>query len=439
MEHAPNIRSERTTATIMCLVIIALLPAGVWGVYKFGIHSAYIILTSIVSCVLIEFIAQKFIFKRDVTIDDGSAVLTGLLLAYCLPPNILLWQVVVGSFVAIFIVKECFGGIGFNIFNPALIGVTVVFLMFSYAPAKWHIDGVSQASPLVGVGTQISSYLDLFIGNVSGSIGEVSKLLLILGALYLFYKRVISWHIPIIYILTVFGLSFLFKQDPIFQVLSGSLILGAFFMATDYVTGPLFTKGKIIFGFGCGLFTVLIRNYGLYPKSVCYAILIMNALVLLIDKYTKPRVYGKQIGDIMKKVFGLLIFLLISGMGFVFAQQKDKPEIGVIIGEPSGISGKIFVSQKNAIDIVAGFGSGLMVHVDYLWHDFEALKVNEGKFPLYYGAGVMIKKENFYVQGKIGIEYLFDTNPLGIFIEAAPAIGNDFVFQGGVGVRYRLK
>ncbi|MEW6555721.1 MAG: RnfABCDGE type electron transport complex subunit D [Elusimicrobiota bacterium] len=295
---APHIKSQQTTKKIMLSVFSALLPTGLWGIYKFGIHAGYVILTSIASCVLFEYISQKFIFKTKVKISDGSAALTGLLMAYCLPPNISLWQVCIGSFFAIFITKECFGGIGFNIFNPALVGRAVLLASFPSAMTKWQIDGITSATPLGILKEKLTgslpSYTDLFIGNIPGSIGEVSKILLILGALYLFRRKIISWHIPITYILTVAVLSIPFKQDPIFQLLSGGLILGAFFMATDYVTSPLFVKGKIIFGFGCGLLTVLIRNLGSYPEGVCYSILIMNILVPLIDRCTKPRIFGRK-------------------------------------------------------------------------------------------------------------------------------------------------
>lgn len=295
---APHIKSQDSTSKIMLSVFIALIPSGFWGVYKFGVHAGYVILTAVLSCIFIEFISQKFIFKTKVKISDGSAALTGLLMAYCLPPDIALWQVCVGSFFAIFIAKECFGGIGFNIFNPALIGRAVLFSSFPTVMTKWQIDGITSASPLGILKEKLTenlpSHTDLFIGNIPGSIGEVSKILLLLGVIFLFYRRIISWHIPITYILTIAVLSIPFKQYPIFQVLSGGVILGAFFMATDYVTSPLISSGKIIFGFGCGLLTVLIRNLGSYPEGVCYSILLMNILVPLIDRFTKPRIFGKS-------------------------------------------------------------------------------------------------------------------------------------------------
>jgi len=295
---APHIKSTEDTSSIMTAVIFALLPAGVWGVVKFGIHSLYVILVSVAGCVLFEFAAQKFIFKKKVKIGDRSAVLTGILMAYCLSPDIRLWQVSVGSFFAIFIAKECFGGIGFNIFNPALVGRAVLLASFPTIMTTWQLDGITCATPLAILKEKLAvtmpSNMDLFLGNIPGSIGEVSKLFLLIGAAYLFIRKIISWHIPLTYILSVFILSIFFGQNPVFQILSGGVILGAFFMATDYVTSPLYIKGKIIFGFGCGLLTVLIRNLGSYPEGVCYSILIMNILVPLLDMYTKPRVFGTK-------------------------------------------------------------------------------------------------------------------------------------------------
>ena len=295
---SPHLKSGETTSKIMFSVILALLPAGFWGVYKFGIQAAWVVVTAVVSCVAIEFITQKFIFKTEVRVHDGSAALTGLLMSLSLPPGLPLWEVIIGSFAAIFIVKECFGGLGFNIFNPALIGRGVLLASFPIDMThKWQVDGITQATPLALVkekitGAQLPSHQDLFFGNIPGSIGEVSKLLLLLGAIYLFSRRIISWQIPLTYLATVFVLSIPFGQDLLWPVLTGGLILGAFFMATDYVTSPMTNKGKIIFGFGCGLLTVLIRKFAAYPEGVCYAILMMNILVPLIDRFTQPRVFG---------------------------------------------------------------------------------------------------------------------------------------------------
>ncbi|TCL73173.1 electron transport complex protein RnfD [Hydrogenispora ethanolica] len=293
---SPHLKSPESTASIMRTVFLSLTPAGLWSVWRFGIRAAWVILVAVGSCLAIEYLAQRFVFKTAPRTGDGSAAVTGLLLAYCLPPGIPLWQVPIGAFAAIFITKECFGGIGFNIFNPALIGRAVLLASFPVAMTRWQIDGVTMASPLGLLKEKLAetppSYLDLFLGNVPGSLGEVSKLLLLLGALFLLYRGIISWEIPVGYIATVFLVSPLFGQDPLYQILAGGLFLGAFFMATDYVTSPLFRKGKLIFAIGCGLLTVLIRNRGAFPEGVCYSILIMNMLTPLIDKYTKPRSFG---------------------------------------------------------------------------------------------------------------------------------------------------
>ncbi|OQA92192.1 MAG: Electron transport complex protein RnfD [Elusimicrobia bacterium ADurb.Bin231] len=293
---APHIRSAVTTSRIMFSVFLALIPAGIWGVFRFGIKSFYIILTSVISCMVTEFISRRFIFKKKVTLCDGSAALTGLLMAYCLSPEIRIWQVCVGAFFAIFITKECFGGLGFNIFNPALIGRAVLLASFPTNMTSWQIDGITSATPLAVIKEKLPdilpSYMDIIVGNIPGSIGEVSKVLLICGAAYLLFKKIISWHIPFSFIFSVGVLSVFFGRDPLFEIFSGGVILGAFFMATDYVTCPIFVPGRLIFGLGCGFFTVIIRNFGSYPEGVCYAILIMNALSPLIDKYTAPRVFG---------------------------------------------------------------------------------------------------------------------------------------------------
>lgn len=298
LSSSPHIRSGETTPRIMLAVLLALLPAGVWGVWKFGAHAGAVILSSVASCMLIEYLTQRFVFQKAPRFRDGSAALTGLLMAYCLPPDIPLWQVVIGAFFAIFIAKECFGGLGGNIFNPALIGRAALLASFPVTMTTWQVDGVTTASPLGILKERLAhpapSHLDLFLGNIPGSIGEVSKLLLLLGALFLLWRGIISPHTPLSFVAVVAALSLFFGRDPLAEVLSGGLVLGAFFMATDYVTTPLFTPGKILFGAGCGLLTVLIRNLGAYPEGVCYSILIMNILVPLIDRFTTPRVFGRR-------------------------------------------------------------------------------------------------------------------------------------------------
>jgi len=289
----------------MYMVILALLPAGLAGVYIFGITSLKIIIISILSCVLSEVLFLKLRNKDPKIALDGSAILTGLLLAYNLPPELPLWIPVVGGAVSIILGKQIFGGLGHNIFNPALVGrvflqISWPVYMTTWKNPRWALDAVSTATPLAKEGREIFTYMELFLGNHGGCIGEVCILMLLVGALFLIFTKIISIHIPASFIGTVmvltlvFGDDGFFKGDFIFHLLSGGLVLGAFFMATDYVTRPLTRTGKVIFGIGCGMLTVIIRLKGGYPEGVSYAILFMNAMVPLIDRYTKTRVYGVQ-------------------------------------------------------------------------------------------------------------------------------------------------
>ncbi len=296
---SPHIRSRESTAKIMWSVVIALLPALSVGIYLFGIHTFYIILTSIIAAISTEGLFQ-LITKRKIRIFDGSAVITGMLLALILPPTVPLWIPALGSFFAIFLVKELFGGLGHNIFNPALAARAILLLSFPLIMTSWvsPFDGISCATPLAIIKDNLSaplpSYLNLFVGTRAGCIGETSVLALLAGSGFLLLRRIISWHIPVSFIATVALFSFCSGKDPLFQVLSGGLILGAFFMATDYTTSPITKKGQIIFGLGCGAITSLIRFWGGYPEGVCYSILIMNVLTPLIDKYTLPRRFGTK-------------------------------------------------------------------------------------------------------------------------------------------------
>ncbi|HOX54795.1 MAG TPA: RnfABCDGE type electron transport complex subunit D [Candidatus Omnitrophota bacterium] len=290
----------------MWATLIALIPAGIAGVYIFGLYSLNVIAVSVITAVICESAFQK-IFRKKNTILDGSAIITGLLLAYNLPPSAPLWMAALGSFFAVVVGKQLFGGLGFNIFNPALVGRA--FLMASWpkymtywSNPRWQIDAVTTATPLGIVKEKLSyqlpTYWDLFIGNRGGCIGEVCIIALLIGGVYLLYKRYISWQIPVYYLLTVAILSFvlmgnkLFSGDVLFALLSGGLVLGAFFMATDYVSAPISIKGKTIFAVGCGLLTVVIRKWGGYPEGVSYAILMMNAATPIIDRFARPRKYG---------------------------------------------------------------------------------------------------------------------------------------------------
>jgi len=300
---APHIKSNLSSRKIMYLVMLALLPAGIAGIYIYGLCSLKVILISMASCVLWELLFLKFRHKDPRIVLDGSALLTGLLLAYNLPPEVPFWIPVVGAWASIILGKQLFGGLGHNIFNPALVGrvflqISWPVYMTTWKNPRWALDSVSTATPLAKEGAGSFSYIDLFLGNHGGCIGEVCILALLIGALFLIFTNVISFHTPLSFIGTVmvlawiFGGEGIFKGDPIFHLLAGGLILGAFFMATDYVTSPLTRRGKIIFGIGCGLLTILIRLKGGYPEGVSYAILFMNAMVPMIDRYTKTRKYG---------------------------------------------------------------------------------------------------------------------------------------------------
>ena len=308
----PHIKDPTSTKKIMWAVVASLIPAGAAGVFIFGLNSLYVIVAAVAAAVAAE-AAVLSIRKKDTgAIWDGSAVLTGLLLAYNLPPQVPLWMPVAGSIFAIVIGKQVFGGLGHNVFNPALVGRAFLMIswpvyMTTWQKPRWAVDAVTTATPLAmckaggGECAMLKgvTYLDLFLGNRGGCIGEVCVIALLAGAAFLFIKRYITWHIPVTFISTVglfswiFNGPVIFKGSAIFFVMAGGLILGAFFMATDYVTSPLSARGKIIFGVGCGVLTFLIRRFSGYPEGVSYAILIMNAVTPMIDRYTFPGWFGK--------------------------------------------------------------------------------------------------------------------------------------------------
>lgn len=315
----PHMHDAETTAKIMWTVSGALLPATLMSVYFFGMPAVMVILVCILSALISEAITQKMLHKP-VTLSDGSAFLTGLLLAMNLPANVPLYIPAIGSFVAIVITKHLFGGLGSNIFNPALIGRAFVLISFPklmttyVAPVATFMtmDAKTTATPLVllkeeGMSrlleiyhTKAALYQDLFLGNRAGSLGETSVIALLLGAAFLFMKRYITWHVPLPFIATVGILTWLFggkeglmSGDAIFHMMSGGLILGAFFMATDYVTGPSVRSAQVVFGVACGALTVLIRLKGGYPEGVMFAILLMNCFAPLLDRGMRSRVFGK--------------------------------------------------------------------------------------------------------------------------------------------------
>ncbi len=302
VSSSPHIRSSETTQRIMRDVTIALLPAAAYGVYNFGLRALVVLVLSVVSAIAAEAMCQK-IRKQTLTINDYSAIVTGLLLGMNLPSEVPYWIPVVGSFFAIAIVKQAFGGLGHNFINPALAARAMLVASWPVQMTTWTPvtpDAVSSATALgiikEGLDVPLPSLFDLFIGKMGGCIGETSALLLLLGAAYLLYRGVISIKIPGIYIGTFTLLTLLITgfdvQLTLVHILSGGLILGAFFMATDYASSPITPKGQIIYAVGMGLLTVVIRFYGGYPEGVSYSILLMNVAAPLIDKYTKPRVFG---------------------------------------------------------------------------------------------------------------------------------------------------
>lgn len=301
LSSAPHVHGRTSITRDMYLVIIALFLPTIGAVYFFGLYVLLMLVVGVASSVLTEYVAKMM--RRKPFYMDGSAIVTGLLFVLVLPPRTPLWIVVVGAIFSIGIVKEAFGGLGFNVFNPALAGRAFVAVSFAgslgqwIAPTtSWLADTVTTATPLsegfVSNLSRIELYRALFFGNVAGSAGETSVLLILLGGALLIGFGVIKWHMPVFYVSTVFLLSWAMGQDPIFHILAGGLMLGAFFMATDYVTCPLTTGGRIIFAVAAGVLVMLIRVLGNLPEGVAFSILIMNAFTPLIDRYIRPRPFG---------------------------------------------------------------------------------------------------------------------------------------------------
>ena len=296
----PHLWGGLSVSKIMYLVVLALMfPTGA-AVYFFGYRAISVIGVSVATCILTEYVVKKI--RGQPFVMDGSAAVTGILLGLILPPTIPLWMVVIGSIFAIGIVKEAFGGLGHNIFNPALGARAFMSASFSVPMTTWvkpmgfAADAVTSATPLSGVSDwqpgDPSVYQAMFLGNTAGSIGETSALFILIGGIFLLARGIINWRIPAIYIGVVALMAVGLGQDPLFYILSGGLMLGAFFMATDYVTSPLTNKGKIIFSIALGALTVMIRHFGGMPEGVCYSILFMNAITPLIDRFIKVRPYG---------------------------------------------------------------------------------------------------------------------------------------------------
>lgn len=296
---SPHLRDKDTVSKIMHTVNLSLIPAVVAAVYYFKLQALMVILTSVVVSVLTEYLWQTARGKK-VTIADGSAILTGLLLALTLPPGLPLWMVALGAIVAISLGKQVFGGLGYNPFNPALVGRAFLVAAFSVQMTTWFtpsagVDAAASATPLAALKMNgiMTSYWDLFIGNIGGSLGETSAIAIILGGVFLIYKGYVDYRIPVGYFGTVALLTTIFGQDPVFHLLAGGLMLGGFFMATDMVTSPITKLGRWVFGIGAGLILVVIRLWGGYPEGVLYSILLMNMFVPLINRFTRPRTYGE--------------------------------------------------------------------------------------------------------------------------------------------------
>ncbi|MGE4287110.1 MAG: RnfABCDGE type electron transport complex subunit D [Salinivirgaceae bacterium] len=320
---SPHIAGEYSVKKIMFGVVLALLPALATSIYFFGMGAIIVTLTAIVSCVAFEYLIQKFILKTTPKISDGSAILTGLLLAFNVPSNLPIGIIIIGALVSIGIGKLSFGGLGQNPFNPALVGRVFLLISFPVQMTSWPVpkgfatgyaDAITGATPLalvkegVGNGERISEligipqHMELFYGHMGGSMGEVSAIALLLGFAFMLYRKIITWHIPVFLIGTIFAFTGILNltnpekfADPVFHILTGGVMLGAIFMATDMVTSPMNPKGMAVFAIGIGVITVLIRIFGAYPEGISFAILIMNAFVPIINRYIKPKRFGEEV------------------------------------------------------------------------------------------------------------------------------------------------
>ncbi len=316
---SPHVQSRDSVSSVMWAVNLALLPALAVSVWSFGIRVLAIVAVAVVTSLVTEWAVTRFLLKRESRISDGSALLTGLLLSVNVPAGIPLWMVAAGAVFALGLGKMAFGGLGHNPFNPALVGRAFMLASFPGHMATWpqrgqglltwNIDAVSSSTPLArlaegGATADLPGYMDLFLGRISGSAGEISALAILIGGLFLLYKKVISWEVPLLFLgsLGLFtGIFWLIDPasyaDPLFHLLAGGAMLGAWFMATDMVTSPMTFKGRVIYAASAGTLTGLIRLFGAYPEGVSYAILIMNAFVPVIDKYVLPKRFGARPGQ----------------------------------------------------------------------------------------------------------------------------------------------
>lgn len=294
---APHIHHPVTTQRLMIYVLVALLPTTAVGIYAFGLPALMLLAISCVTAVLSEFLWQK-IAKKRVLISDCSALVTGLILGLNLPANAPWWLAVIGSAFAVILVKQLFGGLGDNFLNPAMAARAVLLASWPVHMTSFVLptffsgaDAVTGATPLA---TKSAQLMDLFMGNIPGTIGEVSKVAILLGLLILLFTRTITWHIPFTMVASVFVFSWLFGADPVYSILSGGVLFGAVFMATDYVTNPMTASGKMIYAAGIGLIITVIRQFGAYPEGVTYGILLMNIATPLIDRFLPQKIYGRQ-------------------------------------------------------------------------------------------------------------------------------------------------
>lgn len=321
---SPHIFGNLTARKMMIGVMVSLIPAFLVTIYLFGLGAVIVTVVSVLTCVIAEMLIQKFLLQTPITINDGSAIVTGILLAFNLPSNLPWWMVVIGAVFSIGVAKMAFGGLGNNPFNPAISGRIFLLISFPVQMTSWPVplqlpmqytDALTGATPLgilkegirngdsiSHIMNQIPDSMHLFLGQMGGSLGEVSALALIIGFAWLLYKKIITWHIPVTIVATIYmftGILWILdpatNATPIFHILTGGVLLGAIYMATDLVTSPMTRKGMVIYAMGIGIITVVIRRFGIYPEGVSFAILIMNAAVPLINKYIKPGRFGKEV------------------------------------------------------------------------------------------------------------------------------------------------
>jgi len=321
---SPHIHGKETTQKLMFGVITALIPAFLTSVFFFGYGALIVTATSVASCLLFEYLIVKFIFRKPVTITDGSALVTGLLLAFNLPSNIPVIIIVIGSLISIAVAKMTFGGLGNNPFNPALVGRVFMLISFPVQMTTWPVpagfgtgyadavtgatplaiikEGIKNGEPISQLMSQIPTPAQMFLGDMGGSLGEVAALALLIGFVWLLLRKIITWHIPVSIVVTILTFTAVLwavnpekYANPLFHILAGGVLLGAIFMATDYVTSPMNPKAMLIYGCGIGMLTVIIRVWGAYPEGVSFAILIMNAFVPLMNAYIKPKRFGEEV------------------------------------------------------------------------------------------------------------------------------------------------